>query len=115
MEIKTINMQEFRNATKEKRCKGRPKLTEEEKERRIRSKAIRLSHINHITSNYGLKLSKSIEDNRSCFKWVADNTNLQKKLDKVDKYELIVFTNKLSKFTLDDWVGDAQRIIEMIS
>jgi len=110
----TIDMQEFRNATKEKRGKGRPKLTEEEKLRRIRAKAVRLSHINEITSQRGLLLIQIKEDRRSCYKWVGENDNVKKKLSKVDEYELIIFTTKLGKFTLDQWLEDFERVLKLI-
>ena len=114
METATIDMQEFRNATKEKRGKGRPKLTEEEKMRRIKAKAIRLSHINEITSQKGILLSQTNEEDRICYKWIGGNDNIKKKLDKIDKYELITFTNKLGKFTLDQWLEDFERVLKFI-
>jgi hypothetical protein len=114
METTTNNMQEFRNATKNKRGKGRPKLTEEEKMRRIRAKAIRLSHINAVTSERGLLLIKTKVDDRDCFKWSGGNGEVQKKLDKIDQTELVIFTSKLSKFTFDEWTGDFERAMEVM-
>lgn len=114
METTTTNMQEFRNSSKIKRSKGRPRITEEERSLRIRSKAIRLKHINDITSEKGLVLIKTIEDERACYKWTGENGTVQKKLEKLDKYEIIIFTNKLATFTLDQWLEDFERVSTLI-
>lgn len=114
MEKTTMNMQQFRSVSRVKRSKGRPRITEEERSLRVRSKAIRLKHINDITSESGLVLLKSIEDDRACYKWAGENSSVQKRLEKLDKYEIIVFTNKLATFTLDQWLEDFERVLKLI-
>lgn len=112
MEDQEITIDTFRQLTKEKRSKGRPRLTEEEKQRRLREKALRLTHINQFAEPNGLKLIRTRIEGRDCFKWEAIDKNLTKKLEGLDRSEIVVYTSRLNLFSFDQWKGDMEKLLK---
>ena len=75
-----MEISNYRKQTKEKRGKGRPRLTEEERKARIRERALRLKHINAEALENNLKLIKVRESERDAFRWIGLTKDVEKSL-----------------------------------